>query len=109
MPEIVQIAIPEVGIIFLEGENIEEFELTSSKDLRKRVTNVYQDALATIDAVAVSVSNQMKELNSRIDADEYQVEFGVKLSTEVGAILASAATEATIKVSIKWSKPDSSK
>ncbi len=109
MAGLIQVQIPNVGTIYLESHDVEAIELASAVDLRERTKTIYQDALNTIDSVALSLSKKMKELASQIEFSEYTAEFGVKLSAEVGAVVASAASESTIKISIKWSKSDSNK
>ena len=49
----------------------------------------------------------MQELAKQIEFTEYEVEFGVTLSAEVGAVVARAAGESTIKILLKWSRSKS--
>ncbi|MEO0889086.1 MAG: CU044_2847 family protein, partial [Pseudomonadota bacterium] len=37
--------------------------------------------------------------------DELEIEFGLKLNGEVGALIAKASTEANFTVKMKWAKP----
>ena len=39
--------------------------------------------------------------------DEVEVEFGVKLNAETGAVIAKAATEANFKINLKWTRANS--
>ena len=45
------------------------------------------------------VLNAFREMNT---PDEIGLEFGVKFNASAGAFLASAGSEATFKVSLKW-------
>ena len=41
--------------------------------------------------------------------DEVEVEFGVKMSAEPGAIIAKASTEANFKINLTWKKDASNR
>ncbi len=56
-------------------------------------------ALRRIRPAARAVIATLAELSP----DEVEVEFGIKLGTKTGAIIASADAEATYKVTLKWS------
>ena len=64
----------------------------------------FEKAIAGLKPVANSVLKVLKELN---EPSEVELEMGLKLGTKAGVILASADSEATIKVTIKWQKPKS--
>jgi hypothetical protein len=57
----------------------------------ERVTPAFSALLARIRAVAES-------------PDEVEIEFGLKLNTEVGAIIARTGGEANFRVLVRWSR-----
>jgi len=59
----------------------------------------FTDALKYLEPAAKAVLNTFQNINQ---PDEINLEFGVKLDGKVGAILASAGTEANFKVSLTW-------
>jgi hypothetical protein len=59
------------------------------------------EALACVPNVAQGVIAAIEELSIR--PREVEVEFGVKLTTEAGIIVSSAAAEANFRVRLKWS------
>ena len=59
-------------------------------------------ALAIIRPVAQGVLDKIRSLPD--PPDEVQVEFGLKLHAEVGAVLAASATEAHYRVTLTWRK-----
>jgi hypothetical protein len=63
----------------------------------------FEAALATIKDAAESMGRSLAELPSAPSAVE--ITFGVKLSTQVGAILAKAGGEANFTIKLGWSKP----
>ena len=64
---------------------------------------------AAIDKIRPAADVMITKLRGLSDSpDEITVEFGLKLSATVGAVVAAAATEANYKVTLKW-KPGESK
>ncbi len=59
----------------------------------------FTDAIAQVKPAAEAVLNAFREMNT---PDEIGLEFGVKLNAKAGAIFASASSEATFKVNLKW-------
>jgi hypothetical protein len=66
-----------------------------------RVTRSFQEALERVKPVADQLINKLRELAS--EPEHIEVEFGVKLSGEVGALIASTSTEANFTVKLSWS------
>lgn len=62
----------------------------------------FDSALARLRPAAEKVLDAFRELNT---PSEIQLEFGVKFGARAGAIIASADSEATFKVSLKWQNP----
>ncbi len=63
----------------------------------------FEDALNKAQPVAEVLIDQLR----RLEPDEATVEFGLTLSAEVGAILATASSTANYKVTLTWRKPTS--
>lgn len=62
----------------------------------------FDSALSRLRPAAEKVLDAFRELNT---PSEIQLEFGVKFGAKAGAIIASADSEATFKVSLKWQNP----
>ncbi|WP_417914540.1 CU044_2847 family protein [Candidatus Electronema sp. JM] len=60
----------------------------------------FAEAVARIKPAAEVVLNAFREMNT---PDEINLEFGLKFNAKTGVIIASADSEATFKVSLKWS------
>jgi Trypsin-co-occurring domain 1 len=68
--------------------------------LAERADKTFEEATAT---VAPAASSLIARLRSAVDPpDEIAVEFGVQLSAQTGAFVASAAAEANFRVSMTW-------
>lgn len=67
-----------------------------------KVAKRFTEALAHVKPAAETVLNAFKEMNT---PNEIALEFGVKFSGKVGVMIASVDSEATFKVSLKWTNP----
>jgi hypothetical protein len=62
----------------------------------------FEAALENIRPIANTIIAKLKNLTS--NPDQIQVEFGLKLTAQAGAILASASGEANFKVALTWKR-----
>ena len=70
------------------------------EDEPEQAESRFTDAVARIKPAAEVVLNAFREMNT---PDEIGLEFGVKFTAKAGAVfVASAGSEATFKVSLKW-------
>jgi len=69
----------------------------------KKAENSFKDAIKRIRPAADAVLESFKEMNT---PDEIGLEFGVKFNAKAGAVFASVDSEATFKVSLKWSNKE---
>jgi len=66
----------------------------------ERTDKTFEEAT---DTVVPAASGLLSRLRAAHDpADEINIEFGVQLSAQTGAFIASAAVEANFKVSMTW-------
>ncbi len=67
----------------------------------------FDDALEKVKPVASKIIGKLRGLHDQ--PDEITVEFGLKLSADAGAVVASAGVEANYTVTLKWKKQESQK
>lgn len=79
----------------------------SPAELKEKSEEALNSAMKNIEAMA----NKFSALQKKIPAEfsQVEVEFGIKFDWKVGAFLAEAGTEASINVTLTWSRPDESK
>lgn len=65
-----------------------------------QVVQRFETAMAKVRPAASAVIDSLR--NMVHSPDEVQVEFGIKMSAEAGAIIASSGLEANFKVALKW-------
>lgn len=84
----------------------------ATRGLGRDRSGVVEEAGKTFEEATAAVTPAARSLIARLrsmeDApDEVGVEFGVQLSAQTGAFIASVAAEANFKVSLTWRRPDS--
>jgi hypothetical protein len=68
--------------------------------LVEQADKTFEDATAAITPAARSLITRLRSMDDA--PDEVGVEFGVQLSAQTGAFIASVAAEANFKVSMTW-------
>lgn len=84
----------EVAAWFTEGE-------TRSDGIRK-VNDLLGNGLRLVRNCAVQVVDQVNQMADTVKPNEFDVQFAVKLDSEVGAVIAKAKSGAQMKVTMKW-------
>ncbi|MFK8184571.1 MAG: CU044_2847 family protein [Phormidesmis sp.] len=83
------------------GNAIERVSIDSGQ-LVLQTKKTFEQALDKIKPVASATISKFRNLD--VPADEVEVKFGVKLSADAGAIIASVGGEVNFEVTLKWSK-----
>jgi len=71
-----------------------------STALVEKADKTFEDATAAVTPAARSLIARLRSMDDA--PDEVGIEFGVQLSAQTGAFIASAAAEANFKVSMTW-------
>jgi hypothetical protein len=69
-------------------------------NIAERAKVTFEDAMIKIKPAAESIISILHDLSH--SPDEIEVEFGLKLNSEAGAIIASVGAEANFKVTLTW-------
>ncbi len=89
--------------VYVETEISEQqgIELVSlgKEDEPEKATDSFEKVVSRIKPAAELVLNSFKEMNT---PDEIVLEFGLNFKAKTGVVFASADSEATFKVSLKW-------
>jgi len=76
----------------------------SAADLAKRSAEAVEAAMGTIKAMARRISALREEMP--YEFTRIEIDFGIKLDAEAGALLAKAGGEASLNVTLTWERPD---
>lgn len=73
-------------------------------DAVQKAQKTFEDAMDKVRPAASAIIAKIRGLHD--SPDEVEVEFGLKLSADAGAFVASAGVEANYKVTLKWKKDE---
>ncbi|MCB8939259.1 MAG: hypothetical protein H6655_12660 [Ardenticatenaceae bacterium] len=68
----------------------------------EKARDLFGDGLELAKNCATRVVNSIKEMGGTAKPDEFQLQFSIKLDTEVGALIAKSSTEAQLQVTMTW-------
>ena len=71
-------------------------------ELVQKAHQTFESALNKVEPVANAVITKVRSLNQ--PADEVEVKFGVKMSAELGAVIASGNGEVNYEITLKWNR-----
>jgi hypothetical protein len=79
----------------------------SASAVVERAQTSFEDALDKVRPMASSLVGKLRAIGDAADnpPDEVQVEFGIVLNAEAGAILAAASAGANYTVTMTWKRP----
>ena len=106
MKRLVEFPLQDGGTMFVEVDEPEPpggvVRAARPSDVVEKAKETLEDALDKIKPAAESIIDKLRGLHD--EPDEIEVEFGIKLSAEAGAFIASAGVEANYTVTLKWTK-----
>ena len=103
MSELVEYELDDGTRVLIEVEERDTGPVTRGGrggDLVKRADGTLEQALRRIGPVTAAAFAQLRDMAE--PPDEIDIEFGVKLSADVGAIIARTGGEANFKISLRW-------
>jgi hypothetical protein len=79
----------------------------STSAVLERAQTSFEDALEKAKPMATGLVGKLRAIGDAAGSppDEVQVEFGIILNAEAGAVLASASAGANYKVTMTWKRP----
>lgn len=100
----------EDGTTILVESNVSEPEVGlldagRQEQVIARATQTFEQALDRVKPAASAIIQKIRSLHDA--PDEVEVEFGLKLSADAGAFVASAGIDANYAVTLKWKKSGS--
>lgn len=91
-------------LIEIEVTNNSSVERVSREDIHREVIKAKQSFEKSLDRVIPFASAALNRFRRGLTtpADEVEIKFGVKMTAEAGAIIASASSEVNFEVTLKW-------
>jgi hypothetical protein len=90
-------------IVYVEVEAAYGSEQTSAVDqVLDRAEDAFERAKVTITSVSKSIVGAILALDKAVTPNEFELQFAIKFTAEGNAVLASAAAEATLNVTMTY-------
>lgn len=81
-------------------------DVRGSREAAKRVISatrdVFGDGMQLARDCAASVVESIRQMPAQVRPNEFEVQFAVKLDSEVGAVIAKMGAEAQLQINMKW-------
>lgn len=105
MKKLVEFPLEDGTSILVEVDEVEAGGVVKASRGSETIAKAQKTFEEAMDKVKPAASAIIAKIRSLSDSpDEVEVEFGLKLSAEAGAFVASAGVEANYKVTLKWKK-----
>ena len=104
MRQLVQFPLEDGGSILVEVEMPEGTGMVPAArgEVAQRAQQTFEAALEKVRPAAQAIIKKLRALHD--PPDEIEVEFGLKMSAEAGAVVAAAGVEANYKVTLTWKR-----
>jgi hypothetical protein len=106
MKHLVEFPLEEGGNIIVEVDEPEQEGTVRAGrgDTIIKVKETLEEALNHVLPATKSIVEKLRSIGNK--PDEIEINFGVKLSTAAGAVIASASAEANFDVTVRWRKSE---
>lgn len=103
MESVVEVEINGKTVFFeQDGHEAETEQVGGISHLGSKMAGTFEHALDTIDTVISSTVQRIRAFDKKIAPDKFQMEFGVTLSGEYGAVVTKVAGEAQFVVKVTY-------
>jgi hypothetical protein len=104
VPQLVEFPLEDGGAVFVEVDEVRSDGVVrrglGTAELVSKADETVEAAFARVRPATVALVQGLRDL---VDApDEIEVRFGIRLSGEVGAVIAKTAGEANFEVVMRW-------
>jgi hypothetical protein len=109
MSELIRFPLDDESAVLVESGSVADSErpeigpVSRTGDLVRSATTTFDDALTHVRKAAAIALAKFKDME--VGPDTVEVEFGVKLNAEAGAVIARTGGEGHIKVKLTWGAP----
>lgn len=104
MTKLVEFEVGDGHTVFIEVEDVASDEIEPVSKLPGALASKASQTLGeALDHIAPMVRTMRGRLNNVTEpGDEVEVKFGVKLSSEIGAVIGKLGNEVNYEVTLKW-------
>jgi hypothetical protein len=92
----------EVLVALYQGRGVQDVARVDPKELAKKSAEALNNAMVAIYGMAKRTVSTIRSIPAVEQPDTIELTFGLKLTTEANAFLASAGSETQITVKLSW-------
>jgi hypothetical protein len=105
MRKLVEYPLEDGGTVLVQVEDLSSGPVTRglgrrAEDIAQRSSQTFEEATGSVTPAAQSLIGRLQQLEH--PPEEIGLEFGIQLTAEAGAFIASVAAQANFKVSLTW-------
>jgi hypothetical protein len=104
MSQILEVTVADKTLYFEvdDGQSFSYERTDSEKKGLSRLPDAFDKVIDTIDSMSKELVSKIKKFDRDIAPDEFEIQFGVKISAEAGAVVAKTAGESQISVKMTY-------
>lgn len=93
--------------IFIEVADTTTSGWNNTRTLTGQAEDSFRKANVLIRDCAVNIARTVRDIQTKTQPKEIEVQFAVKIDTTIGVMVAQASTEAQLQVTLRWGEKDS--
>lgn len=103
MKQIIEFPLEDGTSILVEvNEPVEDDRISLGDRVVQTAQYTIESALDRIKPLTSAIMTKVQSLNE--PADEVEIKFGIKMSAELGAVIAAGNAEVNYEITLKWNK-----
>jgi hypothetical protein len=105
MTDLVQFELEDGSSVLIETESVSGQPVTRggrAAEMISKADETFEQALGRMGPTATAILKKFRETAEQ--PDEIEIEFGVKISAEAGAIVAKTSGEANFRIAVRWKR-----
>jgi NTP-dependent ternary system trypsin peptidase co-occuring protein len=106
MPDLVEFSLADGSVVVVEAEELQPTRVTrggrQDGGVVEKADRTFEAAVERVGPASAALVERLRSLADQ--PDEIEVEFGVKLNAEAGAIIARTSGEANFRIAVRWKR-----
>lgn len=105
MADLVEFMLEDGSSVLIEAETVSGRPVMRggrTTELISKADETFEQALRRVGPTSAAIVERFRDLSQQ--PDEIEIEFGVKVNAEAGAIIAKTSGEANFRITIRWKR-----
>lgn len=105
MADLVEFKLGDGSSVLIETETVSGRPVTRggrATEMISKADQTFEQALRRVGPTSAAIVERFRDLSQQ--PDEIEIEFGVKVNAEAGAIIAKTSGEANFRIAVRWKR-----